>query len=1354
MTLIFTLISIFFPPHPPIHHLGIEQGLSNNTVRCIYQDHDGFMWFGTYDGLNRYDGYGFKVFRSKRSDTNSLVNNIITAITEDRHHFLWIGTRQGLSRYNPLLGKFTGIRYRPAGGERVQKLSTVIRSVGTDSSDNIFIGTEGLGLLLCRQGATVGSPVPLVVNGAATYTYGVHATLTDNRNRVWVLVQNRGLGLFDPATGKLRLVNGSLSGATCLAADGEQVWIGAGTAVYAYHIPSGKMKQVFEVTTEPLPPGIVLSLMLTRDRQELWISTETGNIYTWNLHTGDTWYLEAGEGSRALNGGAIHTMYEDKASTKWIGTLRGGINIAGLQKSRFHTIRREPGSDNTLSGNVVSAFYEAPDSSLWIGTDGNGLNRWNRRTNTFTTYTHHPADRHSLADNFITSLEGDEQQHVWIATYSRGIQRWDQNTGQFKHYPCINPVSGAENKVIFVLHKDRGRQLWACALRSGGIYGALYRYNPARDAFDMFDDTLSDLFVLQEDRQGNLWGGNLNQLVKIDRVNRRHRFYDIGHTVRAIQEDKNGHLWVGTEGGGLYLFDKRQGNIVTRYTTEDGLCNDAVLNMLDDGQGNLWLSTYNGLSKFNLAKRTFTNYYQGDGLQSNQFFYNAAQMLRSGEMAFGGIRGFSLFYPKQITGESRELNLVLTDLVINNTPLEKNEPLITRVTDEAIEAIRVPYNKAVFSFGFTALEYASPKKITYAYFMEGWDKGWNNAGNLRSATYTHLGEGRYTFRVRCTNAEGVWNTQEIALGITVLPPWYRSWWAYLLYAALLSGSVYLYFLYKMRQNRLKYEIRLANMNAQKERDLHEKKLSFFTHVSHEFRTPLTLIINPVKEMLSGADKGADPEELNIVYRNARRLLSLVDQLLHFRRADSEEDNLKVARLDFGHTCREVYLCFVQQARTKKIDYRFECPETPVEIYADREKIEIVLFNLVSNALKFTPPGGRVTFRVAEAGDGVQVTVTDSGCGIQPEVGDRLFRKFYQVKQGQGPAAGGFGIGLYLVKHFTERHCGMVSYESRVGEGTTFRLVLLKGKAHFRQEMICPEAPPERSVLLQEPAEEPAPAKPEAELAALVTERQTILVIDDDAELRKYVAQLFAGEFTILEAASGEEGLQLAKDCLPDVIISDITMQGMNGIAVCRHIKEDTALSHIPVILLTATTASESQLEGIESGADDYITKPFERELLKARVMGVLRKRNTLQQYFYNEITLKRNDLRVSVEYKEFLDRCIQIVESHLDDDRFSIQALAREVGMSHSGLYKKVKSVSGQSVNGFIRFIRLRKAAEIMIGTEHNIGEIAAMVGFNNMKYFRQHFNDLFGMNPSEYIRKFRRPFHNTHHVNRKVHKT
>ncbi|SFD49161.1 Signal transduction histidine kinase [Chitinophaga sp. CF118] len=1333
-------------PYPPITCLGIEHGLSNNSVRHIYQDHQGFMWFATHDGLNRYDGYDFKVFRNRPGDSTSLVHNIVYSITEDQRHILWIGTRQGVSRFDHLLDKFTTVSWDPGGHKPAQKLRAVVRDIKSDTKNNVFIGTEGLGLLICRDGMITAASVPLIQSGTKITSYGVHAIRVDKKNRVWVIVQDHGLGLFDPGSMELRLVDQSAPSSGCLETDGKHVWMGELNTVYDYDTESHSTIKLTEGTDR------VESLILDSN-SKLWIGTESGNVNILDLDTKKMEYLTPGDSRFSLGGGGIRDIYEDKDHRKWIATSRSGVNIIDPQKHRFQTFTHEPGNTNSLTGNTISALNEAPDGSLWIGTDGDGVNVWDRKRNTFSFYSNNPADPESLSDNFITGIKADHAQNIWIATYRHGLNRFNNATKRFKHYACMNPVSGKENNVVFSLYEDSGHQLWAGTLRTKGVYGALYRYNDKADRFEAFDTDLSDLFTLKEDRNGTLWGGNLEQLVKIDKLNKKHQFYHIGYTIRTIYEDKKGNLWIGTEGGGLMLFDRTKNTVTATYTTLEGLSNDVVLNILGDDHGNLWMSTYKGLSKFSIEEKKFENYYQGDGLQSNQFYFNAATALHSGEMAFGGIKGFNLFHPDSISPVHAMPRLFLTGVNVDGKSLEQYNKYISKVDDDHIVSIKVPYNEAVILLNFTALEYSAPDKIRYAYFMEGWDKNWTNAGNMRMAAYTHLSEGNYIFRAKCTNAGGLWNPEEIVLYITVLPPWYRSWWALLAYGMILSCTAYMFFLYKIRQNRLKYEIRVAHVSAEKEKEMNEKKMAFFTHVSHEFRTPLTLIVNPVKEMLASARNEAEPEKLNIIYRNARRLLGLVDHLLLFRKADTDGDSLKLVKLDFSSLCSEVYYCFEEQARIKKIDYHFESSGAMPEMYVDREKMEIVLYNLLSNALRFTPEGGKILFAVQEMANSVEVRIADSGPGIPSHVGEGLFRKFYQVR-GNVSSGSGFGIGLYLVKHFMESHFGTVSYESREGEGTTFLLTLRKGNEHFGNMPVYDDIA-EGGTLLHELVDErpveDIPEKTNIDLALLVTEKQTILVIDDDDALRTYITQVFANEFTVIQADNGTEGARLAKHYLPDIIISDITMQGMNGIELCTLIKEDPVISHIPVILLTASTASETRLKGIQSGADDYITKPFENDLLYARVIGMLKKRNTLQQYFYNEVTLKKNEQKVSEEYREFLNTCMRIVESHLDDDNFSIKTFASEIGMSHSSLYKKVKSVSGQSIKGFIRFIRLRKAAEIMINSEYNITEIANMVGFNDTKYFREYFHELFGMNPSEYIRKFRKSFHNNLQLNKKI---
>lgn len=1347
-------------PFPPLTFLGIEHGLSNNTVRCIFRDHSGFMWFGTFDGLNRYDGYGFKIFRNKNSDTNSLVHNIISCITEDSLHNIWIGTRQGISKLEPLIGRFTTIRGNITNGKVTPVSNAVVKDIRADRANNVFIATEGTGLLICPQGALQAQPIPLsgAVEGFITQ-YTVRSVRVDAANNTWALVHRYGLALYNPRTKKLELVYKGVPDANWMEAAGNTIWVGNNTTLFNYNHAARQLTVAAEGKGLPFFDGVIVSFAIDKDNR-FWIGTSTGKLVTWQPGNNAMEAPASGKYENVLTGGSIYCLYIDQQSRKWMGTARRGVNIIDPQKGRFQTIAHEPGNNNSLSDNSATTIYEAPDGKLYIGTDGAGMNVWDRSNNSFLLFRHQPGDPSSLALNSISVIKADHANNIWIATFGNGVNRFDPATQRFERYPLINPVTHVENRVAYALQEDRQHRLWASTLRQGSEYGALYLFDPALNEFGLFDANLSDLFTLYEDRGGNLWGGNLNQLIRIDPQHKKHQFYNIGYSVKRIYEDKSGNFWIGTEGGGLLLFDRKKQAVVKRYTTEDGLCSDVVLTILEDNKGLLWLSTFNGLSAFNVATRHFKNYYQADGLQSNQFHYNSALALRSGELAFGGIKGLSLFRPADIKADHTMPPLLLTDLFINNASIEEGADDISYATAGAIESVTVPYSKAVFGFRYTALEYTAPVKIVYAYYMEGWDRGWNYTGNIRTATYTHLDEGTYTFRVKSTNGEGEWNPQEIAMRITVLPPWYRSWWAYTLYAACIGGAIYLFVSYKMRQNRLNYEVKVAHLqareaqlNAQKEKEINEKRLSFFTHVSHEFRTPLTLIIDPVKEMLDEEKETPRKEGLNMVYRNARRLLSLVDQLLLFRKADSDNDSLHLTELNVTHLCREVFFSFVQQARIKRIDYRFEGGNDPLPLCADREKLEIILFNLLSNAIKFTPPDGRISLAIRETTDTVEIQVTDSGQGIPAEVGDKLFNRFYQVKGSQAPAKTGFGIGLYLVKHFTTLHHGQISYQSKPGEGTSFLLSLQKGAAHFKGAGIYLDEQPAPAML-----EELAPAAVESnepetskDLAVLVTEKPTILIVDDDKDLRNYVSQVFSKDFSILQAANGREGLTLAQQYLPDLIISDITMEELGGVELCRQVKDNPSLSHIPVILLTASTASETRLQGIESGADDYMTKPFEKELLKARVVSLLKKRNVLQQYFYNEITLQQNDQKVSVEYREFLEKCIKIVEEHLDDETFSIKTLTTEMGMSRSSLYRKVNSVSGQSIVGFIRFIRLRKAAELMINTENNVTEIATVTGFNDIKYFRTHFHQLFGMNPSEYIRKFRKPFHNNLQINKNV---
>jgi signal transduction histidine kinase/CheY-like chemotaxis protein len=1053
-----------------------------------------------------------------------------------------------------------------------------------------------------------------------------------------------------------------------------------------------------------------------------------------------------------VNSNAVYSIYEDADGRKWIGTLRGGVNMIESRTSSFtHITYNPPGNDN-LVNNFILSFCEDEKNNVWIGTDGAGLRYWDRKKNSFTQYNNNSASKNSISSNFITSIIRDLNNEIWVSTWLGAINRFDKTTGSFTRYDCFNPVTREKENNVWLLYQDAQNRLWASATNEG----SLYLFNRQNDRFELFDQHVNNLQCLAEDRAGGFWGGNYSTLIRIDRNNKKHQSFNIGYTLRCIHEDKKQNFWIGTQEGGLLLFDRKTGKY-KRFTTSDGLPGNTILRMLEDSVGNLWLSTYNGLCRFNPQTKTCRNFSQSDGLQSNQFSFNAGLALSTGEFLFGGIKGFNIFYPGNVRDEKEQPALFLSGLKINNTPAEENEQYVTAKTRDRIDQVTIPFDQAVLSLDFLALEYSGADKINYAYFLEGWDKDWNYVNRIRTANYSRLQEGKYFFKVKIMNRDGTWGNETQLLQIIILPPWYRTWWAYLLYMACFAGAIYVYIRYTRTQERLKYEIKLAHVENEKEKELMEKKLTFFTNISHEFRTPLSLIINPVREAIHSGKNGPR-NDLKIAYRNARRLLSLVDQLLLFRKADNGNDTCKISAIDLIQLCDEVYQCFVHQARTKHIDYHFETTIPSLTIYADYEKIEIALFNLLSNAFKFTPEQGTITFSVRETNKTVILEIRDSGCGIDAADSQRIFEKFQQA--GHGKRQSGFGIGLFLVKQFIESHQGTVTCTSALKQGTTFTITLIKGISHLSADCdYVTSDPNEKNKLLQELAADVEQQPEEEEVETLpanqdgkqaeevVTGKRSILLIDDNKEIRQYLQQIFGNNYLVYSADNGDEGYKLAMQHIPDLVISDINMQGMDGLELCSKLKQSDILGHIPVILLTASTAIDMKLKGIEGGADDYITKPFDKTLLQAKVETILRNRNLLQRFFFDNITLKETSTKVPAEYQEFLRKCIAVIEQNIDTEDFTIKKFSKAMGMSHPALYNKVKSISGQSLNAFIRSIRLRRAAVLMLTENMNIRQAAFQVGINDVRYFREQFVKVFHMTPSEYIKKYRHSFNRDHNV-------
>lgn len=1314
-----------------VKFLDISDGLSNNSVVTIFQDNDGYMWFGTYDGLNRYDGYNFKVFRNRINDKKSLPFNTIYNIEGDSRNNIWIGGANGVCIYNKTSAAFHPVRYI-SPNKKSEIVRDIIHQVKSVSENRVLVASQNLGLLIFENGSLIGRSVPLLMYGNRSVVHNYDAVTIQKdikNNRCWVYVRNVGLCTFNNGSKSLKVDFPFAAEVKTmeLALDGN-LWFGTDEGLFLFNIKSGSFSENY------FSSRCTVADILIDKKKEMWVTTDGNGIYKVIGTEKKAVPYSSVKENKLLKSNSIWSLYEDKAGNKWIGTLRGGISMLSNTARYFKTVRYNA---NDPAENFILSFCEDEKNNLWVGTDGAGLKYWDRKTNTYINYGN------KLSSKFITGIVRDDNNEIWLSTWAGGVNKINPKNNSVTQFSCYNPVNKQVEKNIWFVYKDSKSNIWASATNEG----SLYLFDRAKNSFVLYDKSINNMQCMTETSDGKLWGGNYSVLYSIDKEGRKINKVTIGNPVRCIHEDKDKKLWLGTQEGGLLLFDRKK-NTFKRLTTDDGLPSNTILRMLEDKEGNLWMSTYNGICRFDKKRKTFRNFSVNDGLQSNQFSFNAGIKLTTGEFLFGGINGFNSFFPGAIKSFNQENNLLLTDFYVNNQPIEESKAGIEAGSDK-IKEVSLDYDQTTLSLEFVALDYNNADKINYAYLLDGWDQQWNYVGQVRKANYSRLPEGKYTFKVKTTNFKGGWNKEVSLVSIEVLPPWYRTWWAYSLYILAVAGILFVYLDYQKNKEKLKYKVKIAELESKKEKEIAEKQSSMFTYISHEFRTPLSLIINPLKKAVQkeSVQNGSSGSDLAIAHRNARRLLSLVDQLLLFRKAENDADSLRLSPINVNNLCNEVYQCFVNQAKDKNIQYNFNIPHHEIVIIGDYEKIEISLFNLMSNAFKYTAIGGQIDLKLTETDDEVQLEITDNGDGIEKKDIDVIFEKFKQINS-KVSIGTGFGIGLYIVKYFTDKHKGTVSCTSEPGKGSTFKLNFLKGDSHFENAEITNDVQ-KRSQLFDEliidDAEEnnaDGNSFSEADFQkVMLTEKRTVLIVDDNVEIRGYLIKLFAENYMVYSAENGEEGLKMTKKHMPDLVISDITMEEMDGLELCRKIKESNDLSHIPVILLTASKNPETHLQGINDGADDYITKPFDDEILVARVESLLRNRSNLRTYFLDSITLKENTQKVPVEYQEILKKCIDIVEANIHKRDFTIKTFALEMGMSHRTLYTKIKIISGQTLNAFIRSLRIRRAAMLMLTEDINIAQASAEVGFEDPKYFRQQFVKLFGMTPSEYIKKYKSSF-------------
>ena len=1322
-----------------VRFLDISQGLSNNSVTCIYQERQGYIWFGTNDGLNRYDGYNFKVYRNDVNKKNSIAANYIFCIDGDSQGNIWVGSANGGSVLNSISGQVSQLAI--GSSTKLIKEESIVQ-IKAFSTSCMMAACEKSGLVIFKKGQYTGKQADLNIRGKKLLQY--HVTSIEpvpEKGFCWIFIKNHGLYKYWIKSQLMEAICSEKLQANYLKSeDNGSLWIGTDEGLFKF---DEKHKSYGDNILDY--KAIVTNILFDKNK-EIYVATDGSGVFKINKQNKAVQFKDAGD-QQILKSDAVWGLYEDKDKNKWFGTLRGGVSMIGNSKRCFRHIKNIGGNPAL---NYTLSFCEDANHNLWIGTDGGGLRFWNRAKNTFTKFT----ENDGLSSNFIPGIVLDGT-YLWVATWDGGLNKINTLNRKVEHYNLYNPVTKHKERSIWFVFKDSKNIIWSATKE-----GTLYYRNPLSKKFEVFDSGISGVLCISESSDGHLWVGNYTDLIEINTVTKKINRTKIGYPIRCILEDKKSNFWIGTSEGGLLKFNRKNKSF-TRFTIIEGLPSNIVLRILEDKKGYLWLSTYKGISKFNPEKKKFHNFTASDGLQSNQFSYNAGLILSSGEFIFGGINGFNIFFPGSIKEINRHYKVLLDDVQVNNNSVLGNMNYF-KIKSGDQKILKLPFDQTTLSLDFVALDYENTDKIKYAYYLEGWDEHWNYVSN-RNARYSRLYEGTYQFKVKTTDNYGNWGKKITLIEIQVLPPWHRSWWAYMLYILAGAGVVFMYIRHNKSKERMRYEVKLAQMENRKEKEFSEKQISMFTYISHEFRTPLSLIINPIKKIIKQQNKtGEVSPELLVANRNARRLLSLMDQLLLFRRAENDADQLVLSEINLNKLCDEVYQYFTQQAKSRKIKYDILLPQETVYIIGDNEKIEISLFNIVSNAFKYTLAEGEILLSLESNNEEAIIKIKDTGVGISEDEIDNIYDKFRQINFNNSPGKG-FGIGLFVVKHFIEKHFGYINCSSRIGEGTEFKIFLKKGRDHF-SDLPLTDHSVKMSRIVKELAAETVYNQKNTGFSKdtdinilsklkddVVSEKKSILIIDDNEEIRNYLMELFSDDYLTYSAENGFDGYEMVNKILPDLVLSDISMEGLNGLELCKKIKSSEGINHILVILLTASSNPETQLQGISDGADDYITKPFDDDILKAKVETLLRNRSQLKNYFLDSITLNPHTQKVPTETADFLKKCIEVIEKNLANQQFNIKQFSIEMGMSHTRLYTKIKEISGQTLNGFIRSVRLRRAAVLLLTEDIRISHAASQVGMEDVKHFREQFVKLYGMTPSEFIKKYRNSFNSELNIIQKL---
>lgn len=1338
-----------------------DKELSNSLINAVYQDRKGFIWIATENGLNKFDGTRFSIYRHNATDSTSLKNNYVRTLFEDSRGNFWIGCINGLQRYDRATDNFHELFISRKDGRKNPHITSIIERRNGD----LWIATSGQGAISLKKNS---NPASFHIETELTDRIGsnyLNVIFEDSRQNLWIATEEKGLYRYSPESKELKSykapyhIAGDDVSAICEDAHGQ---IFVGTLTKGLFRLSSRQEGNFEPILYQNRMNLNIRTLIIDTRGKLIIGTDGEGVKEYQPQQDIIVDSEINAGPFDFSKSKVHSLIEDKDHNLWLGIFQKGLILVPGISNKFDYYGYKSIHNNTIGSSCVMAIHTDEQATIWIGTDNDGLYAINDQGKQLRHYTHQAGNPQSVPGTILCLYE-DSNQELWLGSYFDGLARINKQTGTCQDVTSLlqGNLNAGKPKVSCII-EDKNKNLWV------GTYGSgLYKINLPTQHVTYYESTRNEnddwsinrlpndwISYLLEDREGMIWIGTYKGLAVLNPQTDNFINYKKqnnllpGYVVYSLLESSNGEIWAGTSEGLVCLNKDRLTPVL--FTTADGLPSDIICGLAEDEKKNIWISTHQGISKLNPPEKKFINYYAGDGLQGNEFTRTAVFKDKRGKIFFGGTNGVTAFYPQDITEIKKEMNVLITGFHVANRPVKKGDKSGNNViTDTAVmdtEQFTLAYNENTFSIDFSVLEFSNPDRISYQYKIKELGDEWiSTQPGTNRVTYSSLKPGKYTFSVQARDHNNFSNIRTVTIAIT--PPWYQTWWAKVIWGCLGALLIYALTMYILSRIRHRQEV----MRQKHMEQINEAKLQFFINISHEIRTPMTLIISPLEKLL--AEHSEKQPVYLMIYRNAQRILRLINQLMDIRKLDKGQMHLKFRETDIVGFINDLMQTFNYQAQKKNITFTFEKElegADSLKVWIDLNNFDKVLMNVLSNAFKYTHEGGNIEVSLktghndayrSALKDYFEIDITDNGIGIDKNKIEQIFERFYQIDNDMTQSNFGTGIGLHLSRSLVELHHGIIKAENREdGQGTRFIIRLPLGSNHLKaEELENPEETGSEPTISQLPKDSIYETEEENKTNEYrkpkAKTRYRVLIVEDDEEIRRYIRSELDSDFRIYECTNGREGLETILKEKPDLVISDVMMPEMDGITLCRKIKQNININHIPIILLTAKSKAEDQIEGLEIGADAYIVKPFNTELLRTTISNLIANRERLRGKLVGEQQVEEKITKIEMKSNDeiLMSKVMKTINDHLADPTLNVEMLAANVGMSRVHMHRKLKELTNQSARDFIRSIRLKQAANLLREKNLSVSEVAYATGFSNLSHFSNTFRDFYGISPSEY---------------------